>query len=301
MLPKAVREAGERADALMQPSQEGNTEVASAPAPAPADAPAAQAAPEATPAPALSDDWEVKYRVLAGKYSAEVPRLTQEIRELKDKLREAESKPAAPVAAPVVVNDASMDAVREQYGDDFANAVSSVATQIASAQVAKVRDELAPKVEAATSSAAITSRQAFLEQLTRTVTDWAVIDADPGFTAFLDEIDDLSGQPRRAFFSSADAANDANRVARFFSAYRERSSAKPPSPQQAVASNHVEYSLQPQTTGSNVVPDSKRMWSQADVRKFYTDARRGLYSEQEYERIESDIFAAQRDGRFMGG
>lgn len=309
MLPKQVREAGERADAAHN-ALTGNTaqsapeksapngeqkpvdQQAATPPAAPQE-PAA-ATPPVAPAP---DGWEHKYKVLSNKYSAEVPRMAQEIRELKDKIREqSESKATAVVAEPP--SSLTPEKVVEQYGDDFAAAVGALASKISEQSTAKLREEFAPKMEAATSTANISARQMFLKALSDAVPDWQVIDQEEGFTAFLDDVDQLTGRPRRRFFEEADQSNDALRIVKFFTTYREGSSAKQ-SQSNEVAKNAVEYSLSPSSSRANEVPAGKRVWTQADIRKFYSDARRGLFTPQDYQRIESDIDAALSDGRFL--
>lgn len=305
MLPKAVREAAEKADAI-QNQLKGNTEQPPAPeAQAPvAEAPAVEAQPAEQPKPVEAqapapqpDSWEHKYRVLSNKYSAEVPRLAQEIRELKEKLREAEASKAA-VTETKLPEGLTPDKVVEQYGEDFANAVAAVASRMAEERIGKFREEFAPKVDTAVNNAAVTSRQAFMQQLTNAVPDWATIDQEDGFTAFLDEVDEMTGRSRREFFSEADRNNDAMRIIKFFTAYRERSAPKTALKQQ-VANNAVEYALSPSSVRTSEAPAGKKVWSQPEIRKFYNDARRGVYSQEEYQRIESDIFAAQVEGRLL--
>jgi hypothetical protein len=303
MLPKAVREAADKADAIHN-QLSGKTEGNPAPeqpqqtaeaAPA-AEAPPAEQAVQQPPAP-QPDSWEHKYRVLSNKYSAEVPRYAQEVRELKEKLREAEAKQAAAPAMNVPA-DLTPDKIVEQYGEDFANAVASVAARMAEERIGKFRDEFAPKVDTAVNHAAVTGRQAFMQQLTNAVPDWATIDQEDGFTAYLDEVDEMTGRTRREFFAEADRNNDAMRIVKFFTNYRERSAPKTALKQQ-VASNAVEYALSPSSVRTNEVPAGKKVWSQPEIRKFYNDARRGTYSPEEFKRIESDIFAAQVEGRLL--
>ncbi len=310
MLPKAVREAGDKADAFHK-AMTGNTEQS-----APDNSKQAEVAnpieqqqtaeklvpqePVAKPdvvAPIPIDGWEHKYKVLSNKYSAEVPRLAQEVRELKDKVREQSERKTTAVVAEVT-DGLTPEKVVEQYGDDFAAAVGALASKISEQQTAKLREEFAPKMEAATSTANANARQTFLRQLSDTVSDWEIIDQEPGFTAFLNEIDPLTGRTRRKFFEEADQANDSYRIINFFTAYREGSSVKKSSSNE-VAKNAVEYSLSPSSSRANEIPVGKRIWTQADIRKFYNDARRNLFTPQDYQRIESDIDAALSDGRLL--
>lgn len=300
MLPKAVREAGEKADALHS-GLSGNTDPTAAPE---KQAPTEDAKPVEQPAkaepvaqqPAI-DGWEHKYKVLSNKYSAEVPRLAQELRELKDKFREQSEKMAvAPVTE--LPSGLTPEKVVETFGEDFAAAVGALASKISEQQATKLREEFAPKMDAATSTANANARQAFLRQLSDSVPDWQVIDQEDAFTAFLDEFDQLTGRQRRRFFEEADQANDSHRIISFFTAYREGSSAKK-TLQKEVAKNAMEYSLSPSSVRASEAPVGKKVWSQGEIRKFYTDARRGIYTPSEYERIESDIFAAQNEGRLI--
>jgi hypothetical protein len=147
MLPRPVREAEERANRIHQEVY-GNTAPA-APAPTPdepdpaviAREPAAPApTPEPTPAPAPAvDTWEEKYRVLEGKYRAEVPRLSRDLREATAAIQELREQlavvSAAPAPVPAAIEGMTPEQVVEQFGEDFAKAVGAVAERIAQGKV----------------------------------------------------------------------------------------------------------------------------------------------------------------------
>lgn len=292
MLPKAVREAGEKADAVHSAAY-GNTEKPAPEAAAAVPAPVVET-PQAV-APTV-DSWEHKYRVISNKYSAEVPRMAGEIRELKEKLREIADR-QAPAPEAVSANGLTPEKVVEQYGEDFAAAVGALAAKVSEQHSARLREEFAPKVEAANSTAAANARKDFMRSLSKAVPDWEVIDQDEKFAAFLNEHDALSGHTRREFFEEADRANDSDRIINYFLAFREKSSV--PRVQQEVARNAVEYHLSPSSSRATEIPAGKRVWTEGDIRRFYVDARKGLVTGVEYERIESDIFAAQSEGRLV--
>jgi len=303
-IPKAIREAAERADALhaqlygntgapapVEQQQAAPVEPAAveAPAPAPVEAPA--------PAPVTADSsWEDKYRVLAGKYAAEVPRYAAEVRELKEQVRRlTENANAAP---PAEVSGLTPAEVVERYGDDFASAVAAIVEQ----RTAQFREEFAPKLEKVAEANAVSARQTFMARISELVPDWQIIDQDPRFTAYLDEVDEMSGQPRRAFFNDADARNDAERIARFFKGFRVATQPQQQAPvekPQLPSRMGVEYQLAPESGKASDAPPGKRMWTQGDIRQFYADARKGRFSPKDFAAIESDIWAAQRDGRLM--
>lgn len=307
MLPRPVREAEERANRIHSELY-GNTGMPPAPAQEPdqepvviAREPAAPAPPVPTPAPAPAvDTWETKYRVLEGKYNAEVPRMARDLRELQATIQELRDQLAAPTpAAPVPsVEGMTPEQVVEQFGEDFAKAVGSVAERIAQRNSEALRNEFKPKLDEVEQTSRTGARAAFMTQLERAAPNWAAIDATDGFTAFLNEIDALSGLPRRHFFNEADRQNDAARIARFYTTF-EALSAPAPAPAAPAGPAPIEYALAPPngSRASGEPPPSRRMWTSADIRQFYVDVRKGRFTPQDAKRIESDIFAAQRENR----
>jgi hypothetical protein len=242
------------------------------------------------------ETWEHRYKVLTGKYSAEVPRLAEEIRELKAELA-AMREVKTPEPAELTLKSMTPEAVVEQFGEDFAAAVGAIAERIAAQQGNKVREEFAPQVEQVRKSTAQTQRADFMRELSSLVPDWREIDVDAGFTAFLDEVDPLSGRSRREYFNEADASNNANRISRFFTSFKA-TKAPAPKPTPSVESRiSLESQISPSSSQKSESIPGKRFWTQADIRKFYQDMRRGLVGLDEGKRIESDILAAAREGR----
>lgn len=309
MLPKQVQEAAERANRIHQEIY-GNTEAPApdaAPAevvataePAPAPAPVAEPAP--APAPAEDASWQRKYEVLDGKYRAEVPRMAGQIRDLNATIETLRAEIAtvkvAPAPAPTPIEGMTREQVVESFGEDFAKAVAAEAARVVREQTDGLRSELLPKIEGVQQQARTSAREGFIRDLARQVPDFAEIDATEGFTAFLDEIDGMSGRSRRDFFNEADKANDASRIAQFFKAFKGHSTPAPTPAPAPAGPTAVDYALQPDTSSrATPVPPGKRMWTQADIRQFYVDVRKGRFNAADATRIESDIFAAQRENR----
>lgn len=304
-IPRAIQEASDRADAI-HAQLYGNTEQPPAPVEVQAEITQPEGEAPPPPTPVADASWEEKYRVLAGKYAAEVPRYAQEVRELKAQLQSVNERLSAQ-PEPVAENPDRLTPAQvvEQFGEEFAAAVGAIAAQVSDRQAGKLRDEFAPKVEAAQNAAALAARQEFMRDLTQAVPDWQVIDQDPRFTAFLDDVDALSGMPRRHFFNDADTRNDAGRIAHFFRSFRVATQAPAAQPaQQLPGKSAIEYALSPSSERSNDAPAGKKVWSRAEVAGFYQGAhkllRSGQMTHEQYERIESDIYAAQRENRVIG-
>lgn len=306
-MPRAVREAGERADALLQAMNTATQaaqrppETPQAPVTPPVETPAIVPSPapvvvETPPQPAPADPWELRYKVLDGKYKAEVPRfardnaeLRRENDELRAQLQTRSTTPAPPAIAPGV------QSVTDQYGEDFAAAVAAVAQ----AQVAPLREEFTARASQAEERAAQSSRQAFLVELARLVPSFEAIDAEPGFTTYLDEFDAMTGRTRREFFQEADAANNAPRIATFFDNYT-RSKIPAQQPAAAPAAPSVEHLIQPDSQATSEAPPGRKLWKRAEIARFYDDVRRGVYSHADYLRIDADISIAPQEGRVIG-
>lgn len=271
------------------------------------EAPAIQAQPqgEAAPVAQSADQWELKYKVLNGKYQKEVPRLAQEVRELTEQLRVATSAtPASPADVVVEAHTSGMtpETVKAQYGDDFADAVAT----IADARTSKLRDDLSSKVQAIEVDTAERRRGDFIADLSRLVPNWAVIDSNPGFTAYLDEIDPQTGRARREFFSEADRSNSAARVASFFTSFSGNKTPAPVTPVVEPAPS-VEHLISPDSSRHSEAPEGKKLWSRSEINRFYADSRAqggskpyGRFTAAEYARIDSDISAAAVEGRYIG-
>ena len=304
-LPRAVREQAERAEAahlaLLNtppgaqeqppaevPPQEVETPPAETP-PAPPEPPTPQ--PPADPAPQPQPDaWELKYRVLQGKYNTEVPSLQAKVRELNAKVQELEA--SSNTSTPITPSE-----VVDRYGEDFASAVAAI--------VAPRLDQVQTRVDTIAQNTATSSRSAFVSELRTLVPNFQQIDADPGFTAYLDEFLPEAGTSRREFFNAADEANDAARIASFFTGYLGSKRKTPaPAPAPAPTTPSEDRHIVPDSSRSTKAPQGKKVWTTAEMNTFYKNARPsagakqyGLYTAAEYESISREIDIAIAEGR----
>ena len=306
-----VRVAQEIAQPPQEPPAEFGRDQNAAPA-EPAMEPPARAVAEPP-----KDDFEQKYRVLQGKYNAEIPRAREEAqrareeeqraREERDELRrqmadmqrqmeELRKKPAAPLVT---------DKEREEFGEDLLDVAAR--NTLSRPEIAdlieanhQLRAELAQikaKVDSTSAGVVKTSRERMFDYLDATVAGWRETNVDGGFLRWLDQEDGLIGATRLSLLHRAFEANDAKRVARFFTAYasetgRDAKSAK----------------LDPKdfvSVGKGLTPPPAKpepeqiIWTPEDISAFYRDVQKGVFAKNpdEKARLERDIFAAQREGR----
>ena len=311
-IPREVQKAAERAEALhkklyekpIEEPQSAPEEPVAAPTddPPPQDAqPQADAQP-ADPASAppseqpdeqkKDDQWEHRYKVLEGKYRAEVPRLAADNRELRSKmdaltaeLESLKSKAAEPASSLISPED------REKYGDDLLDVIKRAAQEQVAAKDAEI-NALKRQLDGIRSDTAKNAEVGFYDRLSQLAPDWVTINDDQGFLKWLDEYDGLTGKRRQDLLSEAENARDADRVARFFSAWKSQQQTNTTSTKKALESQVV-----PDTNKVSTPPKGKRFFTRAEIQDFYSRARRGEVSAADMVAVEAEIHAATVEGR----
>ena len=264
-----------------------------------------------------------RYKTLQGMYNAEVPRLHAERRELSDRVNQLEqllstmqqqpNKPEESIPeepAPKLVTDADV----EEYGEsiEVMRRVSKEETLAAQKklealekQIESLQSNVIPRVEQVAASQVKTSEQAFWSELSTTVPDWRDMNDNQDFQNWLLEIDPLTGISRQTYLEDAQRNLDVGRVSNFFNTWKENnggvSNAQPN--RKAQASTELERQVSPGKSKSTGKPQSNsgKTYSTDDIKSFFDEVRKGNYrnKEEERDRIERDIFAAQREGRIV--
>ena len=243
--------------------------------------------------------WEHRFNVINGKYAKEVPALQEQVRTLTKQLDEANRQIAELKSAessthnPGGLTDEQLAEFKDQFGEDFVSFVqrmisSSAAKPDNSAEV----NELKRKVEQFETEKTQATAASFWAALTELVPDWKVVNNDPKFHAFLAQYDPQTGVQRQQVLTTAQQALDADGVAAVFNAYKKQ---QPQEPKSRIPDDQVD----PPTSRSTSAPEGGKIWTGAEISAFYKDKAAGKYraKPKEAERLEADIFAAQREGR----
>lgn len=307
-IPRSVQEQADRAEALRLQIQEGKLPAAAPvapPAPTPpappavADTPAPAPAPTAAPPASAPADpkAEDRYRVLQGKYNAEVPRLSSErdqaLRQAEEYKRQADElrKQLEAAPKPKLVTPEEV----EQFGDGMVDMVRRAAREELSAEqvrLAKLEAEIADL-----RSGVSTSRQlGFLETLTRDHADWPEINKDPAFHVWLAESDPLSGYSRQQLLDAAQDSQDGKRASAIFAAFKRARDSWTAESQSALS----ELAVPGNTAAATATPDTStqgRIWMRKEVSDFYDAVRRRQYSAEQAQAIEAEIQRAIIEGR----
>jgi len=287
----------------------------------------------ASPAPA-AEGWEQKYKVLQGKYNAEVPRLqrqvndqTSTIEQLKQQMTAtqgmlsafAQNRVAAPGqgqgSAPAAPASLVKDEEVKEFGEDLTDFIGRVAEQRlmgridqklqpVQRQVDEVRHTATQVAQANTQ----TSHERLLATLDKNVEGWRQQNNDQGFLDWLAQPDPFSGVTRGELLGQAYERFDAPRVEAFFKGYRNEHAvvtppAAAPAPQAASQRQLEDFVApgQPKAGGATGAQDGagKRIWTEAEIKRFYDDCSAGKFRTNQARRdqIERDIVAAAREGR----
>lgn len=270
------------------------------------------------------EDWKQKYLVLKGKYDAEVPRLSEQVRDLQTQVQSViASKQKEEEAKPVKADYkyVSEDEVAD-YGPEFMDMIGRRAQEIAEAQftpvISNLREEVTKlKGQLADTGQRVqnTEKQSFYAQLDRRVENWRKINTDSKFLEWLDTvIPETDGITRREMLMKAFNAGDVEHVATFFDNYanttsvpqenaqRKRTSVPAGAEQASTLSMDSLVSPtagqgSPQSAPAN--NGSQKIWTQAEIAKFYRDSKDGKFKNRPADKakIESAIVKAVREGR----
>ncbi len=261
--------------------------------------------PQESPAPQVQDEakWEQKYRVLQGKYNAEVPRLQKEIAGLREQNRELAAKIELleTLIAKQTTTQPSESAPRqeetlEKLKEDFPEIYNAVMTLVERYIPARIEEKLKP-VETRLNQSML---DAFYSKLTALVPDWTTINTDDGFLAWLNEKDRFTGVTRHEMLMQAFNRLDVTTVAEFFKAYKELSQheSQPQEKQESPTRNIAPPAGRPSTKGSTSQP-AKKVFTTKEVREFYTRVALGKVKPEDKKRIEKEIMLAYQEGRIV--
>ena len=310
-LPKKVREAEAKAEALYKqiyeakegeetPKQESVTEEPRAETtepppqqetPEPVGSPEPES-PKEEEQPADEETWEHRFKVLTGKYSAEVPRLAADNRELKNQLKALEKQLEDMKSGKATEKQSYVKPEEvEEFGEPLIDLIRRAAREEVGAKEAEI-EALKAKIESFDSRTSKVVEVDFFEQLGKDVPDWVAINDDKNFHKWLDGYDELTGVRRQDMLSQAEQERDARRVANFFKAYRKAGQTWA-----AAASRKLESQVVPETNQSSKPPPGKKIWTRQEIGNFYAAMRRGDISDKDAVVIEAEIHAAQVDGR----
>lgn len=260
-----------------------------------------------------------RWRSLQGVYNAtkrQMDEAQQRIVNLEQLLSQMQSEQmdsSIPKAAKHVT-----DKDKTEYGEDmveFARRVSreevAPLAQAVKMLMSKI-DQLqgvVPVVQNVAAAQAKSAHDMFYEALTKRVPDWQTVNENQKFHDWLLSDDPLSGLQRQTLLTDAHNNLDLARVVNIFEMGKQALGLKPAEVQVAAATaakaataSKLEKQIAPGRASAGTAPPQqaeKKMWTRADITKFYSDKMAGRFKgrDAEAQALERDIFVAQREGR----
>lgn len=259
--------------------------------------PAPEPPPPAQPQGRGDAYWEQRLRTVQGMNDATVRNLAAEVQALKAAVT---AKPPPEPPRPTV-DPKDIDA----FGADMIEMVNKQAERVHAAlskNISALAESLDARMTAieerftgVTQQAAVSREEAFYAALAVSVPDWETVNADPAWLEWLAEVDPVYGTARQTSLSQAHSAFDAQRAVAIFKAFK--ASRPKPRPAESLATQ-----VAPANSGAPTLPAApaaKRIWTGAEVSKFYNDQAQGKYRlrQAEADRMEAEIAQAGAEGR----
>lgn len=327
-VPDQVRKQSEAAqahfDAIDNPNpeaeaQQGQESVAPAVEPVQTEQPAQTTHTEVEH---TSEDttYRQRYQSLQGMYNAEVPRLQAANREATARIQNLEALLASLQNAPpqpLVHSETQQllsDNERSEYGDsiDVMRKVSreelaplygrlTQLEQSLSAMAGTLNTSVIPQVTHVAQQQHLSREDMFWQALSARVPNWQQVNNDKQFHEWLLEVDPMAGVSRQRMLEAQHQNLNPEGVAAFFTTWLGLSGKYEAPAQPNRSANELEKQVAPGKSRSTSTPAPKatQTYAPTDIARFFDDVRKGKYKgrEDERNRIERDIFAAQRDGR----
>jgi hypothetical protein len=258
--------------------------------------------------------WEHRYKSMKGRYD----RAEAQLRQMSDQITSLQNVIATmQVTAPVGQSNSEMAAERlitaeeeNDYGSEFLTVVGKKAKEellpIVKGYEAKIA-ELEERLKNVGGYVQQDARARMETMLDDRVPTWRDINFDPNFISWLKLPDPYSGVIRHEMLKAAYERNDAPRVAAFFNGFLAEEAATDPAREEtgrteAPAKPSLERFAAPgraKTAAASGAPAEKPIFTRAQIAKFYAESAAGKFrgKEAEKDRIEAQIFEAEREGR----
>lgn len=259
-------------------------------------------------APPKQDDFEQKYRVLQGKYTAELERmnslLSSTLSERERLAAELDNIKSSKRLEEEPNFEDDLEVLQSEY-PTIAKGVKALLSKELSARIAKTEGMVSNLAE--TTSRVVEDK--YISGLDSKVPYWRQVKDDERFAKWLAANDRYTGQPRYNLLVGADRSRNVDLVAAFYEDFAREagmvgneSDASQSNPSAATRTKSQNYNqpISPSTVG-NPAPStaSKGFITRAEISQFYRDRALGKYNgtEEDAAKMEGRIMKAVREGK----
>lgn len=276
---------------------------------------------DAKPPEDTEETWQQRFLALQGKYNAEVPRLNLELRNLQNAVSVLQTenkqlKEAANSKPPIDQNGNDNPAIDPQefseYGPEFVQAFEKL--QAENNQMKEKLNGLVSDVQSQQPEPQPASAGNYNNYMNQVIIEVAKLGAnfdnmntDAGFLGWLKEIPVGMTEPRVASLRRAESLRDVVSTVKIFEEYlgttttveQQPAGGETPQTPAPVAQPNIQPAPSNTGTDNNPPVQNQKIWSRAEIKKFYADKAAGVYRgrDEEATALEQDIFLAQQQGR----
>jgi hypothetical protein len=276
------------------------------------------------------DPWENRYRTLQGKYDREIGTLRGENNQLLGRLERLEKQLAGSASTTQANGDKPAPATASRKKRITDKDINDLGPELYDLMKKTVQDEVEPELNTLKVENAQLKNQLgqvsttvgkartgnFVKDLSRLEPSWTELNEDPDFIDWLDQPDRYARVPRQQLLDARVKELDSEGAAVFFQDYlaesgRAAQSTETPAPARRSSTPRgdrvrLETLASPGArAGTSTATQTQRgtVWTPSEIQRFYTDKRQGVFKgrEQEADKIERDIFDAQKEGRVQPG
>lgn len=253
------------------------------------------------------EDWEHKYKVLQGKYNAELASIAQENQYLKAQLEALQKLITAQETKKEEIPKSpaeQLDSEEEEFKKEFPD-IYNVVEKMIKKRLSDV-ENLKNTVNTISQHATKSLEQKFYDALNKEVPDWQAINVSPDFAKWLQGKDEYSPYTRYENLVTAASVWDAETVINILKKYKNDTNIKENIEEQVSApKKNIEKYTSPSTTQKPRIEttqpagSSKKVFSKEEINKFYQDLALGKVnlSKQDKAKMEQEIWNAIVEGR----
>jgi hypothetical protein len=309
-LPKAIQaelDAAEQIEQQLNGTGEAPNEPVNTPPEPTAEPPVAPAPEPAPTAHTQEDAWETKYKVLAGKYNAEVPALVEQNRALNESVKNLTTKVEELAKQPEPEKkDLVTSKDEETFGSDLIDLarrvtrdeVLPVLARLASVEaVLRSLSKLPDTVEAVAVRQAQTAEEMFWGSVEAAVPDWSAIDKDQRWIDFLETRPSFSRRTYRDLATDAIAAGDPTPIVEMVKIWKQAAGIADPAKPNTTTKELQSQTAPPKATAATPAPPAQKLWTGTEYTEAYDVRLSRTMSEAEIEKLQAEAEQALADGR----
>lgn len=242
--------------------------------------------------------WEQRYRSLQGMIQArdrQIEQLHTLIAGMQNSVPEAKQEQSTPSKGQKLLTSQDED----KFGEDLVDMARRAAREEQSEYVQRLEAQLNAlndRLQGVAQSTAVTAQDRFEQHLTTAAPTWRTLNDDPAFVSWLQ-----ASPARQRVFVEAVRAQEVDDVAYFFNEYATKNTPDQPAAQPARSIDpRLEKQVAPGKSKSTPTPSAagteKKQWTRSEIADLFAHGKK-RYTSEEFEKLQKDAFAAQREGR----